>query len=496
MKTVYLIYSSHSAVVPQFPEGALAVAGALLKQGFRTNIIDLNVTPSPVVPFEDPLFFGFTVYSNRGIGPAVRLARRLRSSFPNTPMVWGGPHAQMVPEQTAAHPCVDAACYGEGEGVAVEIARAVTQGTLRWQDISGVAYRDPAGIIHRTPPAPLVDVDTLPYHPYELLDFSKYFVSTNKGYYQSSRGCPFCCSFCTKTQQGRWRGKSPELVLEHVTRMIGQFGIKELYFSDANLFVDIDRVRAIADGILRQRLGIGWSAFCRADSVARMSDETLRLLRASGCGRLSIGGESGSDRVLKLFSKGGVNRAVILQAVARLCGVGIRPELSFIVGAPMETDDDLGETISLVNTIRGQFPSAAINGMFHYQPYPDSTLGAQAIDEWKLPMPASLEEWERHAITLPRRKYFPWLDDRRYNRMITTSHIASYLYYYDRLFDSVEGASLDKSLKWRVLKTGLRAAHLTVIKRLIRLRWERGRMEFPLEWRAFGLIRDRVFETI
>ncbi len=277
--------------------------------------------------------------------------------------------------------------------------------------------------------------------------------------------------------------------------MVREFGIKELYFSDANFFVDLRRVRDICNRLSERNINIKWSAFCRCDTIGRMDADFLNMIKSSGCAQLDIGGESGSDAVLKQFSKG-ITRAEILSAVDKLCKAGIKPELSFVIGAPMETDKDFDKTISLVTTIRDSYPKASINGIFQYQPYPNSALGEQTIKEWRLPIPQTLEGWSDHPITLPRRVYFPWLDDERYSRMITTSYIASYLFYHDRIFTSVEGQLLHKSPGWSVFKKVLKVAHNLVIKHLIRLRWNYGYMKFPLEWRIFGFIRDKVFELI
>lgn len=495
MKTVYLIYACNNPLAPHFPESSLSLAGMLLKEGFKVRITDTTITPKNEWSFEDPLFFGFTVYSNAGIGSALNLAKDLRDRFPGTPLLWGGPHAQMVPEQTAEHPYVDAVCVDEGEFVIRDVAHMIAEGRWNPEEIRGLVYKDKNGMVVRTPSQELIDLDTIPYHPYELLDLKGYFVSTIKGYYQSSRGCPHSCTFCAKTQQRRWRPKSPGIVVDHVERMVKEFGIRELYFSDANFFVDLRRVRSICNCLLEKNINIRWSAFCRCDTIMRMDEAFLNLLKSSGCTQLDIGGESGSDYVLKEFSKG-ISRADIIASVDKLSRAGIRPELSFVIGAPMEKDQDFKQTISLVTTIRDKYPTASINGIFQFQPYPNSTLGDRTIREWRLPIPENLEEWQKHPINLPRRSYFPWLDHQRYSRMITTSYIASYLFYYDRLFTSVEGRLLHKSYGWLVFKGMLKVAHNLVIRHLIRLRWNLGFMKFPLEWRLFGLIRDRVFGLI
>jgi radical SAM superfamily enzyme YgiQ (UPF0313 family) len=458
-------------------------------------ITDTAVTPRPEWRFDDPLFFGLTIYSNESIADALSLARELRERYPGVPLVWGGPHAQMVPEQTASHPLVDAVCYDEGEQSVVEIAEQISHGAWDPAGIRGLAFRDEEGRVRRTQPAPLMSGDDLPYPPYDLLDLGRYFVARQKSYYQSSRGCPFSCTFCADVQQRRWRARSPEVVLDHLARMVRELGSHEIYFSDANFFVDLRRARRICEGMLERGLHLRWSAFCRVDTVLRMDADFLRVLSRAGCHQLDIGGESGSDEVLRAFSKG-VTSEMILQAVDQLAAVPIKPELSFIGGAPAESEEDFAKTLSLIDTIRHRHPVATVNGIFPYQPYPNSKLGAEAIARWELPVPRDLEGWSRYPVVMPRRECFPWLSDRHYRRMLVASYVASYRFLYGRVFDSPESRALDSSLWWRTVKLLLGGVHNLFVRWSIYLRWDRRCDLFPLEWKLFAAVRNAFIRSV
>jgi radical SAM superfamily enzyme YgiQ (UPF0313 family) len=179
-----------------------------------------------------------------------------------------------------------------------------------------------------------------------------------------------------------------------------------------------------------------------------------------------------------------------------LSEVGIRPELSFIAGAPMETDEDFKQTISLINIVRDKYPNATINGVFHYQPYPNSRLGESTIREWSLPLPADLEGWGKYPVTEPRREYFPWLTDRKYSKILLTGQIASYLFLYGRVLNSPESEAMQKSFKWRSLVFLLKAAHVLFVRWSIYLRWNRQWDIFPVEWQIFGYLRNKILKSI
>lgn len=495
MKTIHLIYAANNKVVPHFPESSLGLAGVLTEAGYKVKITDAAITPRSEWKWDDPLFFGITVYSNSSIALALSIASELRRKYPGVPIIWGGPHAQTVPEQTAKDRYVDAVCYDEGEAAVLDIASQLTTGEWDPSKIKGLCYRGADGEVVTAPAQELIDVNSIPHHPYRLLDMPRYFVSRHKAYYQSSRGCPFSCTFCARTQQRRWRPKSAEVVLEQLDRMIRELAPSEIYFSDANFFVDLRRVRSICEGMLQKGFNVTWSAFCRCDSILRMDEEFLQLLTAAGCRQLDIGGESGSDVMLKNFSKG-ITRKEILESVRKLSNAGIRPELSFVVGAPMETDEDFRETASLIDDLRENYPLASINGVFHYQPYPNSRLGEETIEKYSLPVPADLEGWSKHPVSEPRREYFPWLTDRKYRRMLLAGSIASYIFLYGKLFDSAEGEAVHRSLKWRTFKAIMKVAHALFIRWSIRLRWNLHHDAFPIEWEAYAYLRNKIFKTI
>jgi len=492
---VHLIYAESNRMVPHFPQSSLSLTAMLVREGYNLKIADAALTPRSDGDFGDPLFFGITIYSNSSMALASPLEEHLRTRHPKIPLIWGGPHVQMVPEQTARHPLVDAACFDEGELAVLDSARQLLGGRWDPSAIRGLVYREHDGEIKSTSPQDLIDVDTIPYSPYHLLEVPRYFVSPRKGYYQSSRGCPFSWTLCARTQQRRWRSKSWEFVLDHVTRMIEELGTRDIYFSDANFFVNFRRVHKICDAMIRERINVTWSAFCRYATTPRMDTDLVELLKAAGCRQLDIGGESGSDAMLRHYSKG-ITRDDIVESVRKLSEAGIRPELSFIVGAPMESEADFKQTIALINTLREEYPAATINRVFHYQPYPNSRLGEETIKDWSLPIPSDLEGWSKHPITEPRREYFSRLCDRKYGRMLLTGYIASYLFPYGKLLDSSENKAMRRSLKWRIFTFLFGSFHAGVVKWTIYLRWYRHWDTFPLEWKLFGYTRNKVLDTI
>ncbi len=495
MKTICLAYAANNPRLPHFPEGPLSLGGALREAGFKATLLDAALVSPTQWHFDDPLFLGISVYTNESIRTGIELAQSFRSAHPAVPIIWGGPHAQLAPDETARHPLADCVCPGEGERAIVRLAEQLSQGQSDFGAIPGLVFKNGDDIVHTIQEDPLPP-EAFPWPDYTLIEHDRYFLARRKFYYLSSRGCPCRCVFCNiRHNNQRWRAKPAERVLEEISRIVATFQPEEFYISDANFFPSLDRVRKICEGILERGFTFRWTAFCRIDTIQRMPDELLKLLRQSGCYRLDIGGESGSDRILERLSKG-ITRDMILDSVERIWRADIMPELSFMTGLPFEHKEDTQATLTLAERLRKDFPGTTINGIFYYQPYPDTELGAQVIREWNLPIPKSLEAWARHPITLPRREYFPWLSRRLYQRMVTVSTIASYLHIYERITSEARRPGAKQSLLLRSMILGIRVLHHTVGRVAIWLRLEKGMDWFPVEWRLFAFLRNKILKAV
>lgn len=494
MKTIYLIYAANNKIVPHFPESSLALASVLMAVGHKVSIIDSELMPKSTWKFENPLFFGITIFSNESILNAIQLAKIIRKQYPDIKIIWGGPHVHMVPEETAKHHLVDAACYGEGETTIVSIAKQLEQDRWNPDELKGIIYRDKNGCIRKNPVHPPIELDRLPLLPYEMLDRKWYPISNHKIYYQSSRGCPFFCRFCSYTAMRGWQEKSSDHVVHEIEYVHKQLGIKEVYFSDGNFFVKIKRVEEICHALIKKKLGIKWTAFCRADTVDRMDDDTLALLSKAGCRQLDIGGESGSDRILKYLEKG-TNRRMLVRSVKRLTKFKIRPEMSFMLGVPLEDKNDRMLTLDLIDELINISDNISINGIFQYQPYPNTSLCQEIMETWRLPLPKSLEEWGMRPVSYPRKEYFPWLSQNEYSEMMTIHSIFSYFFLRNKMKDSKEAAGMKKSVLYRLL-------HLIVaiigspLDYLAAYRWKHRFFQYLLEWNLYRFAKVKILKMI
>jgi radical SAM superfamily enzyme YgiQ (UPF0313 family) len=471
--------------LPHFPEGSLALACELKKLNIPVKIIDLRLVNKDLISIENPLFFGFTIYSNDSIKYALDFAKKLKSSFPDVPFIWGGPHVHMVSDQTAEHRLVDLACYGEGEITIREFSKQLIESRKDFHKIPGVVFKE-NGQIYKTESFAYDNLDDLNFYPYEILDLSLYKTKMQTNfYYQTSRGCIHKCRFCNYNYQFKWRGKSSDKVVGEITRIIEQFNPYELYISDGNFFADKRRVVEIITKIKESKIKkFRWSAFCRFDDLSTFSDETMKLMKDAGCVKLNLGGESGSDKILKYLNKG-ITSEQIVKGIEKCNRYGIVADVSFIAGTPQETDEDLNKTINLILKIQRMHNDNMVNGLFYYQPYPNTPLMEEISRVYNIPLPKDLEEWGKKPITSPYREYLPWVSDKIYSKIFSLTQVINFLYMRKRLEICLRNNILDKKYKLLYSLSG-------ILLPFVKLRLIGKNFTYPIEWKLYYLLKKKI----
>jgi radical SAM superfamily enzyme YgiQ (UPF0313 family) len=244
---------------------------------------------------------------------AYDLAERYRSM--GTSVVIGGLHVTAEPEEAKQH--CDAVIVGEGEPVWERVLTDATACKLQ------PFYRTPregAGF----------DLARAPMPAYELLDMDKY----NRLTVQTSRGCPFHCSFCASSilLTSRYKQKPATRVLAEIDRIRELWQHPFIEFADDNTFVNKAYWKALLPEIATRK--IRW--FTETDISAGDDEELLSLMANAGCVEILIGLESPvetglnglelrSDWKHKWFPR-------YRDAIRRIQSHGIRVNGCFIVG--------------------------------------------------------------------------------------------------------------------------------------------------------------------
>ena len=385
----------------ELPLGLLSIATPLDLQGYRVKIIDEFANPNWKREFleslaQKPLCFGVTCMTGPQILHALAACKLVREKYPDVPILWGGIHASLLPEQTLKNPYPDIVVTGEGEETFLELVKALESGTPLI-NVSGICYKE-NGKVHRTADRAFVKLDEQPPLSYHLINMDHYrrrLFGQDHISFNSSRGCTYSCAFCWEPAFHRreWRAMKAETVLDQIKRIIRDYNIRGFLFTDDNFFLDMKRAYEVLEGIVRADLRISLGKLqMRADAICKMDRDFLELLVRAGAKRIHVGVESGSQRILDLIKKGETVERVI-EANRKLLPYPIVPLFLFMMGLPTETPDEFDQSIRVAVQLTDENPRA-VKTFNIYTPYPGTELYDHAV-QLGLKEPQRLEDWHR-----------------------------------------------------------------------------------------------------
>lgn len=180
----------------------------------------------------------------------------------------------------------------------------------------------------------------------------------------TSLGCPHACAFCASPQTyGRRVTEYPPEIIHDRIRRARAMGAKAIHIMDDSVTFSPGRALEIAE--IMHDEGLPWRTQTRADDLARNPALVLRFKNA-GCVQLTMGLESGSDRVRKAMGKQ-LELTKFKQAIHALEAQGTPYTINVIVGYPTETDDELRETWQVIE----QYVYGRV-AAFLFVPYPNT----------------------------------------------------------------------------------------------------------------------------
>ncbi len=337
------------------PLGIGYLAAVLEKEGYRVKIID-----APVFDYDysdivnDALEFKPDIIGISALTPtaayAYKLAKHLKQNLPNVPIVMGGAHPIIFPEETInMGPEIDAVVSGEGEYIMLDLVRHVEK-RLPIHDVKGIYYKKDGKVIKTEPADEIEDLDTIPFparHLYAVNQYApepfenKRLPSTN---IIVSRGCTYAkCTFCYRSGKlkRKYRTQSPQRSIQEIKGLVDKYGIRELVFYDDDLFSNKKWMREFLELLEKAKLDIVWSIRGRSSTT---SYELLKKSKELGCWNIEYGFESGDQDLLDNIKKG-----ITLEQTRKVAKwaneLGIDVVGTFMLALPGETPEKGMQTI-------------------------------------------------------------------------------------------------------------------------------------------------------
>jgi len=359
-----------------FSEGVASLISILKKEKHKVSLIHIKDPLSEKEFLDifsktkpDIALFSTTTHMYRY---TKHYAKIIKKNF-DIPIIAGGVHVTLNPEEVIKNPSIDIVCVGEGEFPIKELINAIEK-KKNYTKVKNIWVKQ-GSKIYKNPVRPLIEnLDKIP-----LADIKSFKIQnlvparTDSAYIMLSRGCPFNCTYCSnhsireiypnKNKYARFR--SVDNSIKYIKQYLKEYPeIKQIDFCDDTLNLYKDWFKEFMKKY-KKEIGLPFQCRCRANLV---DEETIKLLKQAGCYYVLFGVESGNDFMLQKVLKRNMTKKDIYNAFSLCKKYGIRTLSYNMVGLPFENLYTMLETIKLNALVSDK------SQCFIFYPYPNTEL--------------------------------------------------------------------------------------------------------------------------
>ena len=376
-----------------FPIGIMSLATYLKKflPSLDIQLMDFGIEYSSeeelieIIKNEKPDFIGFRAISAnlRILGPLLAQTRKF---CPDSLIMVGGPYVSEKNTDEFVDTDADAFFIGEAESSLLEVLKRVLT-KKDYSDVSGVAinkkenYEDGKPVF-RFGRMDLLEFENLGFPSYDLVKTNEYYKSFNWGYsrnkyalMESTRGCPYSCTYCHVIFGKKTRFRTPRAVVDEIKELIKNQNITDLFFTDDIFNINKKRATEIFDIIIAEKIKIRihFPNGLRGDI---MDEEFIDKMVEAGVISVAYAFETPSPRIQKYMKKN-VHLDKLKKVVHYTCTKGIMVRLFFMYGFPTETEEDVNYTLEFMK----QFKYVVSPYFFALKYYRDTEMYEQAQEQ-------------------------------------------------------------------------------------------------------------------
>ena len=384
MKVLLVSANTERIKMTSLPLGLGMVATAVRQAGHETAFLDLLSETDPIAAVRctvaafSPDIIGMSVRNiddqamldSRFLLAPVKEVIAACRTLTDAPIVLGGAGYSMFPDAALSYLGADLGICGEGEMAFLALLARLQAG----EDVAGLPGVHVAGRGLQGARAFAEDLDRLP-----LPDASFWSAADPQDPdlwipVRTRRGCPLGCSCCsTANIEGtKVRGRSPQLVAEHVARMAGA-GFRQFYFVDNTFNLPHSYALTLCRAIADLRLDVAWRCILYPQQVP---EELVAAIAKAGCVEVSLGFESGSPAVLRMMNKR-FQPEEVRQISELLAAHRIRRMGFLLLGGPGETQESVEESLDFAESLKLDVASVSVG----IRIYPHTPLAQRAREE-------------------------------------------------------------------------------------------------------------------
>lgn len=325
-----------------------------------------------IVTSFNPKIVGFSSVSSQ-FNFVKEISALVKERNSNIITVCGGVHPTINTECILEAKSLDGCFVGESENSFIEFIKKIENDEDYKNTDNFVYIEDGKLIVNKLKPL-ITNLDSFPYPDREIYPFEDNLKRTGYAHFIFSRGCPYLCSYCSNHALAKKynlprnysRYRSPESSIREIEETIKRFQINTIAIGDDVFGLD-KKWRDEFCKKYKERIRIRFFCLLRPNLV---DEEIVRLLKDTGCYRISIGIESGNEYIRKNILNRQMSNDQIANAFAIAKKCGVLTNAINIIGIPGETEEMIRDTIKLNRKVK---PTSS--GVNIFYPYKGTKLG-------------------------------------------------------------------------------------------------------------------------
>lgn len=344
--------STYGIATPNFPHLGIGHLVSYIRKkfgnAFRFKVIATNEDIKKEINNFRPKLIGISsttpVYN--GAINCAKIAKKCQ-----IPVIIGGMHISMAPFTLTVD--MDVGVIGEGEETICDLLNSFIDHGMAFdkkdlQRIDGIAFKDKDRLIITKTRKFIKPLDKIPMPARDLFKIGE------DGTIVSTRGCPYQCVFCSGSHF--WRGQvrifSAERVVSEIRYLLNTYNVTTIHILDDIFIIDRGRIEKIVKFLEEEGLLRKVNYFTCQVRANLVDEKIIDLLKKMKVRSITMGLESGSQRILKFLKGDTVTLKDAERSIRIIKKAGIESKGNFMIGSPGETKEDVLETLKFIRKTR------------------------------------------------------------------------------------------------------------------------------------------------